>query len=262
MDRKTIPVLNDERVAIQIVPEYRAAKKFVPLIEEYKTRHQLLITVDDDFYYAQNLLETLVDAFLKMNQDPNHKRAVGILGYRLNEDLSWGQSMTSDAWWKFSEFSYYYIRGFRIAEPYQVAVTTGGGGVCMDSYWFKDANPPISDFSRAPEHAKIVDDIWMNGYFSKLGIERFVVPIQDQAIGVVRKSVVEDKLSSTSSMDRYTANNNMIQYFKEYFEKDKMIYLTGGRNAPKYRWWIYIGVVEPVKEWVSRLWIDYKFPRH
>lgn len=120
--------------------------------------------------YPDNMVETLLRHFRRLNQGGQVHKAVGILGYKINPDLSWGASMESPNWYTWSEFEYYYIRGWRIAKEFRVGIITGGGGVTIDSSWFKDSDIDMID--AAPEEAMIVDDIWLNGHMAKVGIER------------------------------------------------------------------------------------------
>lgn len=56
--KRSIPSLNDYRVSIIPTVDLKAAKKFIPAIKQYKSKSQILITVDDDFWYASQIIES------------------------------------------------------------------------------------------------------------------------------------------------------------------------------------------------------------
>ena len=258
-EKNDMQILKDPRITIQAVQDYGAAKKFIPAIEKYKNDpDQILMTLDDDFFYSTTLVEDLVEQFLALNPtDPtadSQRKAVGVLGYRNKADLTWGENTIAPNWYTFSEFTWYYVRGFRIRKPYQTGIATGGGGVMFKASWL--ANSTISDFSNAPPHARIVDDIWLNGHLSLNGVLRYVVPVRDFAYSVVRSSVVEQKLDH---MNRYEANTDMMHYFRDTFTKEDIFYQQGGMNHPEYNSYFSIGVIEPIVERLKGIWIHFTF---
>ena len=256
-ERKTCKILNDERIIMKAVPDYGAAKKYIPAILEYKDQDQILMTVDDDFFYSDTLIEDLVYQFLQLNPSSSPtaiKKAVGVLGYRNKPGLTWGAATTAPNWYTFSEFSWYYVRGFRIKSPYRTGIATGGGGVMFRANWLQ--NSTISDFSQAPPFAKIVDDIWLNGHFSLQGIERYVVPVQDFAYSIVTFSIVEHNLNY---LNRYEANTQMMHYFADTFKKENIYFQLDGSDHPHYNSYFSIGVVEPIKERIKGLLVYWKY---
>ena len=260
---------------IKAVPDYGAAKKFIPAIEEYKDTNQILMTADDDFFYATTLIEDLVYQFLKLNpasSPAETKKVAAVLGYRNKPDLTWGARTESPNWYTYSDFNWYYVRGFRIKSPYRTGIATGtffcfhiltmkgGGGVMFRANWLQ--NSTISDFSKAPAFAKIVDDIWLNGHLSLQGVERYVVPVRDFAYSVVKDSIVELKLNLHS---RYQANSAMMQHFADTFRKENVYFkldnnhLPSEGDRPDFNSYFSIEVMEPIKERMKGLWIYWKY---
>ena len=264
--RKQIPVLNDPRISIKSVQDFKAAKKFISAIQDNKHRDQIIITVDDDYFYTPRLIETLVENYHTLNNDDENKAAVSIMGYRINQDKTWGADLKAPNWFSFSEFSYYFVRGFRIRKPYRVSVTTGSGGVCFNAKWFKKVN--ISNFDGAPTNSPLLDDIWLNGILSGIGVKRFVVPINDVSTSIVRESIIDSSLDKIISSDvlnhnakRYQSNNEMIAYFDDAFTRENVWYVLGGETHPEYISYFYIGIVEPVKLFFKSMWVSLKYPR-
>ena len=258
--------MNDPRVNITAVKDYKAAKKFITAIEENKHKDQIIITIDDDVFYSSRLVETLVTHYKRLNAN-GKKAAVSIMGYRINQDKTWGAELHPKNWLSFSEFSYYFVRGFRIKKPYRVSITTGSGGVCFNSKWFQ--NVDVSNFSGAPANAPLLDDIWLNGVLAGLGVKRYVVPIDDSSSFLVKKStgsIIDTVLKSTNGSTtlnynekRYEANNEMIAYFDKEFTKENIWYHLGGKTHPEYISYFYIAVIEPIKIFFQSLWISFHY---
>ena len=242
------------------MPDYKAAKKFIPSIQEFNSKNQLIIIADDDYYYPKHHIETLVRYFVDLNKDSRIKKAVGTTGYRLNPDKTWGALLYSNSWFTFSDFSYHFVRGFRIRQPYRVSVVTGSGCVAFNSKWFQNTN--ISDFRGAPANAPLMDDIWLNGHFTRLGVEKYVIPLQDAPIPVLKNSVIDGKLSENSvdnvgnnNENRFLANNQMISFFDTEFTREGLWFYPNGVDSPVYINYFYIGVIEPIKLYFAKLYL-------
>lgn len=158
------------------------------------------------------------------------------LNFLVREDLIWGVGGKY-------EIAYHIVESHYLSKIYRVGVLTANYAYLIRPIFF-DSHIYL-DFNEIPNDIRRVDDIWINGQASKRNISRYVVPSCCSHISVTRTHVLEEYLIK-NRMDRFTANNHALEWFRNYWEKD-LWYRFNGENGPKYRhWWILI-----YREWIN-----------
>ncbi|CAF1077534.1 unnamed protein product [Rotaria magnacalcarata] len=228
----------DKLVRIQLENEdYGPATKFLPILKEFhllptnELKSQAIMICDDDHYYHPHTIDVLLKYSNKYKNS-----IVGLRGWRIREDLTWGVSGAE-------ELSYHVIEAFRLSEIYRVGVITANNAYVIRPSFF-DSHIYV-DFNGAPNDIRRVDDIWLNGHASKRNIARLVVPACCSSIGVTRTHELENYLIS-HHMTRSAANDHALKWFNQTWEKD-LWYKFKGENRPHYRsWWTKI-----YREWIN-----------
>ena len=130
-----------------------------------------------------------------------------------------------------------------LLKVYRVGIVTANDAYLIRPSFF-DSHIYL-DFNQIPDDIRHVDDIWLNGQASKRNITRYVVPSCCSHISVTRTHPLEEYLFR-NEMNRLSANNHALQWFRESWEKD-LWYKFNNKNGPKYRsWWMMI-----YREWIS-----------
>jgi len=145
------------------------------------------------------------------------------------------------------------IESLYLSEPYRVGVLTANDAYLIRPSFF-DSNIYLN-FNQVPDDIRHVDDIWLNGQASRRNITRYIVPSCCPHISVTQTHALEEYLA-IHRMNRLSANNHALQWFRESWEKD-LWYKFKGENGPKFRsWWVMI-----YREWTSLL-LQLKFIRY
>jgi hypothetical protein len=226
---------------VSIIPtrDVGSATKFIPAIESHASTQMGLIICDDDHFYSLNIVSTLSSHFAR---DPS--RAYSIRGYRIRPDFRWG--VIED------EYNYHVINGWHIKSPYQTGIMTANECYIINSIWFANAESPISDYSSAPEGARLVDDIWINGHLSKLGIKRYVVPLNGISIDIAVTKTLDAKMTK-QGISRAEANDQTLSFFSKYFDKERIFYDFDHNEVPDCASFYIRKVYLPIYE--RLLWI-------
>ncbi|KAJ3054358.1 hypothetical protein HK097_002022 [Rhizophlyctis rosea] len=199
---------------IQLVPapDVGPATKFIHVLRFYMankgtemptrnnrttTKEPAIIICDDDHLYSPVWIETLLRYH---QQKPN--AAIGFRGWRVREDLKWGVMP--------NEYAHHVIFGEDLSSPYRVGVLTANEGYLVLPSFFK--TPEILDFSVAPENAKWVDDIWMNGHLAKQKIHRYVIPTSEASLDITQYHTLESGMDGAHTT-RAESNDQMLNYF-------------------------------------------------
>ncbi|CAF1100501.1 unnamed protein product [Adineta ricciae] len=222
---RVIGKLFDQLVQLRMEEEdYGPATKYLPIIKEFHSlstntlQSQRIIICDDDHYYHPYTISTL------MKYSDQYKNSIiGLRGWRIREDLSWGVGSAE-------EFFYHIVESARLSDIYRVGIVTANHGYLIRPSFF-DSHIYL-DFNQAPADIRRVDDIWLNGYASKRNISRFVVPTCCRSISVTRTHELENYLIE-HHMTRSSANDHALKWFNQTWERD-LWYRFYGQNRPQY----------------------------
>jgi hypothetical protein len=210
----------------------------------------LLFICDDDWLHHPRLLEILLISYTRLKLEKSktsgtypesigdaastdmdngksyNEIAIGTRGYRIRQDLKWGVDP--------KEFRYHVIEGWQISEPYQVGVATSGKGILISpARALRSFN--LSDFGSAPDGAKFVDDIWLNGHLAAAGVPRWVVPLLGSPADMqINGDSPLDRRLAQAEASRWQSNSDAIKYFEKAWESD-ILYVFGGANGPQYK---------------------------
>lgn len=130
-------------------------KKLIPARHAYPAA--TIVTVDDDFLYAPDMLERLVEVSLT--------RPGWIVGHR-----GWDPEMDEDSYTPYYDWMKARRRGGPHSDPNEVLLTTGGGTL------FPANTPPdwlLLDLNLIRELSPSCDDIWSWGVAKATGVKRY-----------------------------------------------------------------------------------------
>lgn len=141
----------------------------------------LVIAVDDDVIYPDNLVSSLLAAHRK---EPG--TAFGLRGVALKKGTPF-----ADLW---------HVLASGIDEPKQVDVLFGTWGYMVPAWLCGQA---IHDFSGYPPAVRWVDDVWISGHLARLGIPRKVAPSNQFPIETIAsmRHALTDSLNSSGEND-------------------------------------------------------------
>src|SRR5881409_1714939 len=177
--------------------DWGPATKFIPIVrEELAAGHgdTLIMVVDDDRVYPRDALET----YLHYNKQlPD--AALCFRGAGMPRNLDWRDARM--------------IRASELRQPQLVAVITGCGSYLIQPTFFDES---LWDYSRAPEGAFYMDDIWISGCLTRRGVKRYVVPATAMMRSVRRQ---RRTLSLHDVPDgRQYNNNETIAFFGDAWD--------------------------------------------
>ena len=152
--------------------------KYIPAVLK---ANKDIIVVNDDMIYPRDLNEHFVTSIRKL---PDYVYANR--GNRFVNDTNNSEAISS---------AY-------LVNPVQVAIVTGG--YVIPKKIASQLRHLINDYSTAPPEAKLMDDIWISGNLTKLGIKKFVLP------GLKRHANSVITFSSTQEIQP----GKLISYFK------------------------------------------------
>ena len=153
---------------LHCVQDWGPATKFIPAVrEELAARREssLIMVVDDDRIYPRNALETYL-YYSKQLPDA----ALCFRGAAMPRSLDWRDARM--------------IRASELREPKPAAVITGCGSYFIQPRFFDES---LWDYSKAPDGAFYMDDIWISGWLSRGGVKRYVVPASAMMRSVFRQ---------------------------------------------------------------------------
>jgi len=177
--------------------DWGPATKFIPVIQEELAANRgrtLIMIVDDDRAYPRNALELFLHYHNKMPD-----AALCFRGALIPRNLVW--------------FLPKIFRASQIRETKRVAVITGTAGYFIQPRFFDSG---LWDYSRAPANAFYVDDIWISGYLSRRGIEKYVVP----ASSMMRSVRAQSGTMTLYDVPRGSVRSNteMIRFFRDTWD--------------------------------------------
>jgi len=153
---------------LHCVKDWGPATKFIPAVREELAAARyssLIMVVDDDRIYPRDALET----YLHYNKQlPD--AALCFRGAAMPRSLDWRDAKM--------------IRASELRQPQPAAVITGCGSYLIQPRFF---NESIWDYSKTPNGAFYMDDIWISGRLSRGGVKRYVVPASDMMRSVLRQ---------------------------------------------------------------------------
>jgi len=153
---------------LRCVKDWGPATKFIPAVQEELAAGRgssLIMVVDDDRVYPRDALET----YLYYNKQlPD-----AVLCFR-------GAAMPQSMDWRDAKM----IRASELRQPQPAAVITGCGSYLIQPRFF---NESLWDYSKAPDGAFYMDDIWISGWLSRRGVKRYVVPASAMMRSVFRQ---------------------------------------------------------------------------
>jgi hypothetical protein len=137
--------------------DWGPATKFIPVVREELAAGRedtLIMVVDDDRVYPRDALET----YLHYNQQLP-AAALCFRGAAMPRTLDWRDARM--------------IKASELRQPKAVAVITGCGSYLIQPKFFDQS---LWDYSRAPQGAFFMDDIWVSGWLTRRKVQRYVVP--------------------------------------------------------------------------------------
>jgi hypothetical protein len=153
---------------LHCVKDWGPATKFIPVVQEELAAGRgssLIMVVDDDRIYPRDALET----YLHYNKQlPD--AALCFRGAPMPRSLDWRNAKM--------------IRASELRQPQSAAVITGCGSYLIQPGFF---NESLWDYSKTPNGAFYMDDIWISGRLSRGGVKRYVVPASDMMRSVLRQ---------------------------------------------------------------------------
>src|SRR6266403_4655729 len=148
--------------------DWGPATKFIRIVREELAAgrgNTLIMVVDDDPIYPRDALET----YLHYNEQlPD--AALCFRGAAMPQNLDWRSAKM--------------ICASELRQPQPAAVITGCGSYLIQPRFFDES---LWDYSNAPYGAFYMDDIWISGWLSRRGMERYVVPASAMMRSVLRQ---------------------------------------------------------------------------
>ena len=182
-----------------LLRQTRPPDEIVLAIPEFSIREELtagqgntfIMVVDDDRVYPRDALESYLHY--------NAQLPEAALCFR-------GATMPRSMDWRDARMTY----ANELREPRRVAVITGCGSYLIQPRFFDES---LWDYSSAPRGAFYMDDIWISGWLSRRGIERYVVP----ASVMMRKVLRQRRTLSLHDVPngRQHHNNDVIAFFRD-----------------------------------------------
>lgn len=164
--------------------------KFIPAIQRKRDTPVHIISVDDDMIYPRGLAEALVKA-----ADNDGESIHCVRGNRFKGKASYYSSPT--------------VHSKDISARKQVAIVTGCGGYIIPAKVGEKLRGVISDYSKAPKECRIMDDVWISGIASRLGVKKYVIPGVEKYVLSIGSFFTPAYLNP----ERDKKNESAIQYF-------------------------------------------------
>lgn len=177
--------------------DWGPATKFIPVVREELAvgrADTLMMVVDDDRVYPRDALET----YLHYNQQlPG--AALCFRGAAMPGTLDWRDARM--------------IKGSELRQPEAVAVITGCGSYLIQPKFFDES---LWDYSKVPQGAFFMDDIWISGCLTRRNVQRYVVP----ASAMMRSVRRQRRTLSLHDVPngRQHNNNETIAFFEDAWD--------------------------------------------
>lgn len=176
--------------------DWGPATKFIPAIQaerEAGRADTLIMVVDDDRTYPRDALETYIHYSRELPD-----AALCLRGAAMPSSLDWDHARM--------------VHGKNLREPRPVAVITGCGSYLVQPRFFDES---LWDYSRAPQVAFVIDDIWISACLSRRDVKRYVVPASGTMRSVLRQQWT---VSLNKIPRRQRLNNETIAFFRDTWD--------------------------------------------
>ena len=152
------------------------------------------MVVDDDRVYPRDALETYLHYHAQLLE-----AALCFRGAAMPRTLDWRDARM--------------IRGRELRQPEPAAVMTGCGSYLIQPRFFDES---LWDYSKAPQAAFFMDDIWISGCLSCRKVKRYVVP----ASAIMRSVFRQRRTLSLHDVPsgRQQNNNETIAFFRDTWD--------------------------------------------
>lgn len=177
--------------------DWGPATKFIPVVQEELAAGRgttLIMVVDDDRIYPRDALET----YLHYNEQLP-EAALCFRGAAMPRSLDWRDARM--------------IRARELRQPQAAAVITGCGSYLIQPRFFDES---LWDYSKAPDGAFYMDDIWISGWLSRRGVKRYVVPASAMMRSVWRQRRTLSLHDVPNGRQHH--NNETIGFFKDSWD--------------------------------------------
>src|SRR6266403_436963 len=147
--------------------DWGPATKFIAAIQDELAagrENTLIMVLDDDRLYLRDALET----YLHYNEQLP------------DAALCFRGAMPRNLDWRNAKM----ICASELRQPQPAAVITGCGSYLIQPRFFDES---LWDYSNAPNGAFYMDDIWISGWLSRRGMERYVVPASAMMRTILRQ---------------------------------------------------------------------------
>jgi hypothetical protein len=177
--------------------DWGPATKFIPVIQEELAadrRDTLIMVVDDDRVYPRDALATYLHYSAQLTG--------ATLCFR-------GAPMPRSFDWRNATM----IKGNELREARAVAVITGCGSYLIQPGFFDES---LWDYSKAPQGAFYMDDIWISGWLARRNVKRYAVPTS-----MMMRSVWRQRQTLTLHdvpNGRQHNNNETIAFFRDSWD--------------------------------------------
>jgi hypothetical protein len=177
--------------------DWGPATKFIPIVREELAAGRgdtLIMVVDDDRVYPRDALETYLHYHAQLPE-----AALCLRGAAMPRTLDWRDARM--------------IRARELRQPEPAAVMTGCGSYLIQPRFFDES---LWDYSKAPQAAFFMDDIWISGCLSRRKVKRYVVPASAMMRSVFRQRRTLSLHDVPSG--RQQNNNETIAFFRDTWD--------------------------------------------
>ncbi len=177
--------------------DWGPATKFIPIVREELAAGRgdtLIMVVDDDRVYPRDALGTYLHYHAQLLE-----AALCFRGAAMPRTLDWRDARM--------------IRARELRQPEPAAVMTGCGSYLIQPRFFDES---LWDYSKAPQAAFFMDDIWISGCLSCRKVKRYVVPASAMMRSVFRQRRTLSLHDVPSG--RQQNNNETIAFFRDTWD--------------------------------------------
>jgi len=182
---------------LHCLKDWGPATKFIPIVREELAAGRgdtLIMVVDDDRVYPRDALETYLHYHAQLLE-----AALCFRGAAMPRTLDWRDARM--------------IRARELRQPEPSAVMTGCGSYLIQPRFFDES---LWDYSKAPQAAFFMDDIWISGCLSCRKVKRYVVPASAMMRSVFRQRRTLSLHDVPSG--RQQNNNETIAFFRDTWD--------------------------------------------
>ena len=176
--------------------DWGPATKFIPLVREELAAGRgdtVIMVVDDDRIYPRDALATYLHYSAQLTG------ALCFRGAKMPRTFDWRDAIMT--------------KGNELREPRSVAVITGCGSYLIQPRFFDES---LWDYSKAPQAAFYMDDIWISGWLARRNVKRYAVPTS-----MMMRSVWRQRRALTLHdvpNGRQHNNNETIAFFRDSWD--------------------------------------------